>query len=254
MKLAAQRAFTLVELSIVLVILGLLVGGILVGQDLIHGSAVKKQITQVEQYRTSMNSFRDKYHGIPGDLRAATANGFGMVTRAGTAGHGDGSGLIDGCATNATLAGCETLMYWTDLTFAGLLSPSFATATDTTVAMTAANIETYLPRGALGRTSVVVYTNGSMNYYQLTDVTSTTAGGVYTLASALTPMDAFSIDEKLDDGIPLDGSVQAMGGTGPLGVPAVPAATACVSTATNNPYNMIDDYATSPLCQLSLRI
>lgn len=250
----ARQAFTLVELSIVLVILGLLVGGILVGQDLIHDSAVKKQVTQIENYRTSMNSFRDKYQGLPGDLRAATANGFGMVTRAGTAGHGDGSGLIEGCATNATLAGCETLLFWTDLTFAGLLSPSFTTASDTTAAINAMNIESYLPRGALGSTSVTVYTNGAMNYFQLTNVTATTVAGVYTLTHALTPMDAFNIDEKLDDGIPLDGSVRAVGGTGPLGVPAVAGATDCVSNAANSPYNTVGDYATTTLCQLSLRI
>lgn len=249
----AQQAFTLVELSIVLVILGLLVGGILVGQDLIHGSQVKKQITQIEQYRTSTNGFRDKYQGIPGDLRASTSNGFGMVTRSGAAGHGDGSGLVDGCLANGRNAGCETLLYWTDLTFAGMLAPSVNTATDAVATMSAATVDQYLPRGALGRTSVTVYTNGSMNYFQLTSVSSA-AAGVYTLASALTPMDAFNIDEKLDDGDPLQGSVQAVGGTNLLGVVAVPGATACVSTATDNPYNMVGDNATNTLCQLSLRI
>ena len=253
MKFAAQRAFTLVELSIVLVILGLLVGGILVGQDLIHGSSVKKQITQIEQYRTSMNSFRDKYHGIPGDLRAATANGFGMIARAGTAGHGDGSGLIDGCVTNGRDAGCETLLYWTDLSFAGMLTPTLNTATDAAATITAATLNQYLPLGSLGSTAITVFTDGSMNYFQLTNVTSATAG-VYSLAPTLTPMDAFNIDEKLDDGNPLDGSTRAMGGTGPLGVIAVPGAADCVNTTTGNPYNTIGDAATTPLCQLRVRI
>lgn len=254
MHRTANHAFTLVELSIVLVILGLLVGGILVGQDLIHGSAVKKQVTQMEQYRTAQNSFRDKYQGLPGDLRATTANGFGMVARAGSAGHGDGSGLIDGCATNATLAGCETLVYWTDLSFAGLLSPAFTTAGDTTAAINSTNIEQYLPRGALGSTSVTVFTDGSTNYYQLTTVSATDAGGTYTLTHALSPMDAFNIDEKLDDGIPLQGSVRAVGGSGPLNVPAVAGATNCVNNTANSPYNTGEDYGQSALCQLRVRI
>lgn len=251
----ASQAFTMVEIAIVLVIIGLLVGGILVGQDLIKGGSFKKQVSQIEGYRTSTNSFRDKYNGLPGDLTAQTANGFTMTARSGAAGHGDGSGRIEGCATNATAAGCETLLYWNDLTFAGLLSPSMNTATDAPATITVANVDTYLPRAALQENHIVVYTDGSQNYFQLTGVQSTDGSGTYTLADRLTPMDATAIDTKLDDGQAMVGSVRAMGGAGPLGVAAVPGATSCVSTATGNPYNTATDATGSAkLCQLSLRM
>ena len=51
-------------MSIVLVIIGLIVGGILVGQSLIAAAAVRAQISQIEKYNTAVNTFRDKYGGL----------------------------------------------------------------------------------------------------------------------------------------------------------------------------------------------
>ena len=69
----AVSAFSLVELSIVLVILGLLTGGILAGQSLIRAAQLRAVSTEYSRYVASINSFRDKYFGWPGDLRNATA-------------------------------------------------------------------------------------------------------------------------------------------------------------------------------------
>ncbi len=59
--------FTLIEMSIVLVIIGLIVGGVLAGQSLISAAAVRAQINQIASYNAAVNTFRDKYGGIPGD-------------------------------------------------------------------------------------------------------------------------------------------------------------------------------------------
>jgi prepilin-type N-terminal cleavage/methylation domain-containing protein len=66
-----QTAFSLVELSIVLVILGLLVGGVLSGQALIRASEMRSITAQANQYRAAIYSFRDKYFAIPGDMANA---------------------------------------------------------------------------------------------------------------------------------------------------------------------------------------
>jgi prepilin-type N-terminal cleavage/methylation domain-containing protein len=88
--------FTLIELSIVLVIIGLIVGGVLVGQDLIRAAAVRAQITQIEKYNTAANTFYGKYGYLPGDINGTAATQFGFVARGAYGGQGDGNGLVEG--------------------------------------------------------------------------------------------------------------------------------------------------------------
>ena len=68
-----KNAFSLVELSIVLVILGLLTGGILGGQSLIRAAELRSVSTEAARYTTAVYSFRDKYMALPGDMPNATA-------------------------------------------------------------------------------------------------------------------------------------------------------------------------------------
>lgn len=98
-----QTGFTLIELSIVLVIVGLIVGGVLVGRDLISAAEVRAQISQIEKYNTAVNTFRGKFNAIPGDMSAATAAQFGFANAAcaGTAGYRDGNGIIQGVDNTA---------------------------------------------------------------------------------------------------------------------------------------------------------
>lgn len=67
------QAFSLVELSIVLVILGLLIGGVLAGQSLIRAAELRSVSTDINKYMTAVNAFRDKYFAIPGDMQNATS-------------------------------------------------------------------------------------------------------------------------------------------------------------------------------------
>lgn len=72
-SLRSQSGFSLVELSIVLVILGLLTGGILGGQALIRAAELRSLTVELERLSTATYSFRDKYFGMPGDITNATA-------------------------------------------------------------------------------------------------------------------------------------------------------------------------------------
>jgi prepilin-type N-terminal cleavage/methylation domain-containing protein len=88
--------FTLVELAIVIVIIGLLVGGVLTGQSLIDNSKVSRVVTDVNKYSAAMQTFKMKYNAIPGDMR----NAYTMF---------DGSGGSSVCGTNASTSntGCN---------------------------------------------------------------------------------------------------------------------------------------------------
>src|ERR1700722_15466804 len=108
MKSEQTNGFTLIELSIVLVIIGLIVGGVLVGQDLIKAAEVRAQISQIEKYNTAVNTFYGKYQAIPGDMNIATASQFGftvgsLCTGDGTSPYGsrNGNGLIEGAGIAA---------------------------------------------------------------------------------------------------------------------------------------------------------
>jgi prepilin-type N-terminal cleavage/methylation domain-containing protein len=65
--IAAQRGFTLIELSIVLVIIGLIIGGVLVGQTLVEQATYRKIGKEAESFRTAFNTYKLKYGFMPGD-------------------------------------------------------------------------------------------------------------------------------------------------------------------------------------------
>src|SRR3569833_319215 len=70
-KAGLKAAFTLVELSIVLVILGLLDGGVHTGQSLIRAAELRSVTTQYQRFLTAVQTFRDKYFALPGDMTNA---------------------------------------------------------------------------------------------------------------------------------------------------------------------------------------
>jgi len=82
-----KTAFSLVELSIVLVILGLLTGGVLTGQNLIRAAELRAVTTEFNAYQTAANTFKDKYFAIPGDMTNAT-DFWGSAGGDGTLGDG----------------------------------------------------------------------------------------------------------------------------------------------------------------------
>jgi len=127
-----RSGFSLVELSIVLVILGLLTGGILTGQNLIRAAELRSVTTQFAAYQTAVLTFRDKYMALPGDMRNATLF-WGAMTNCGAANpsgtgtqtcNGDGNGFI----SNAGAAGqtSEAFGFWQHLSNAGLIEGRYS--------------------------------------------------------------------------------------------------------------------------------
>jgi prepilin-type N-terminal cleavage/methylation domain-containing protein len=130
-----KSGFTLIELSIVLVIIGLIVGGVLVGRDLISAAVVPAQISQIEKYQQAVNTFKGKYGYLPGDIPEPYASQFGFVARGAYAGTGDGKGIMEGITSYAASANkghCpgsgENILIWRELSDTRLIDNSFQSA------------------------------------------------------------------------------------------------------------------------------
>lgn len=93
-NLHKQKGFTLVEIAIVLVIIGLLLGGVLKGRELIASSKIKAAVQQVSSLQSAIYTFRDKYKYNPGDFNAAVAT-FGATFGGAAIANGNGNGFIE---------------------------------------------------------------------------------------------------------------------------------------------------------------
>lgn len=205
--------FTLIELSVVLVIIGLLAAGILVGKDLIEAAVIRQQISQFQKFDLAVNTFRTKYNGIPGDLDADSAANFGLVARAGGQGHGDGNGIIETCPGTVVRLGCEFTLFWSDLSKSNLISDQVPLAADSypTVNNNAESFQ-FFPRSKInGKLDILLTLDASnKNWYLLMGIYNMTGFGLWTGGNPTpTVSQAYGIDSKMDDGNPLSGIIIA---------------------------------------------
>ena len=207
-----SAGFTLVELAIVLMIIGLLIGGVLRGQELMNNTRRSALIQQVKAYQGAIVSFQDTYSQFPGDMADAQARVPGC-TAANFCVNGDGNGLIGLTIPSAVTSNqygtavpqIETTMFWKHMALAHLISGIMPNANPATPVTG----ETH-PAAKMANASFVVATKttGEPDYFQsgplLRFQQSPTNRG-----SALSVREARMIDEKMDDAMPNAGFVGA---------------------------------------------
>ena len=220
-KKSPSTGFTLIELSIVLVIIGLIVGGVLVGKDLISAAEIRAQISQIEKYQTAVNTFRLKYGYLPGDIPDPTASSFGLLTRGTNSGEGDGNGILQawyyGAGGPQIMGSCvntgEEVQFWKDLADVGLTNdkvigvtylPFWASTGDTADATI---INQVLPPSKLdNKNHLYIWSDKGVNYIGVSVQTWLGACGQNS-DPGIKVISAQSIDTKIDDGLPQTGKV-----------------------------------------------
>ena len=213
-----QRAFTLVELSIVLVIIGLLVGGVLTGQSLIRAAELRSVSSQLQRYQAAVMTFRDKYFALPGDMTNATAY-WGTATNCpGTSAqpsttaatcNGDGDGKLSVAAANSD----EVFRFWQHLANAGLIEGNYTGVPNSSATSSAST--TNVPSGRISSSLWYIFYWGTLsgssqafdgNYGNAFEFGAPTSNGD-PAANILKAEDLYNLDLKLDDGKPATGTI-----------------------------------------------
>lgn len=227
-----KGGFTLIELSIVLVIIGLIVGGVLMGRDLIQAATIRGAVSQIEEYNRAANTFRLKYNYLPGDIPDPDASSVGLTSRGSYAGQGNGDGLLLGSSPASsysvgTMQTGETQVFWRDLSESAMIGNTFNTALSDTLHSglidftTTPSLYDYYPVSKLGDKMLIIAWSGAkctgncwiqdgINKFSIAEGVHLVNGQPYAGMLPTLPVNIVAnFDTKMDDGMPLTGRVKA---------------------------------------------
>ncbi len=264
MTRSGLRGFSLIELAVSIVIIGLLVGGISGGSKLLAQAELRAMISQMDQIKADYNSFKLEYNAVPGDMVDASVFfsncATGGVGNANCNGNGDGyvtanqGNVFDG-ATN----GDEPVKFFRHLNLSGINTQGGATSLPSNYSFGNYSNTQYFPKGKITGSSINVATvdNGNLSTSWSSPVICGFSNGVgqyldsnfpvnttvvfavkadfpTTVAGAMPALLAHNIDRKVDDG-DSSGGVAIGANTGKVRtLNDLTAANACVSTNTYN--------------------
>lgn len=217
------NGFTVLELSVVTTIVGLLIGALVVGLDLLHVSRMQRTLVQMDEINKAVGTFNEKYHAFPGDMPNATSfwgTDAGCPFTPYTATphketcNGNGNTHIGDAFTDGGLTSYELFRAWQQLSNAGLYDGAFNGISGTLSAHSSL-VRINVPEASLesaGYTLLYVYMPVvNADYWPAKYGHSVVFGravpGSITAGAALKPAEAFALDEKIDDGRPAYGKL-----------------------------------------------
>ena len=226
-----NSAFTLVELSIVLIIVGLIVGGVLAGQSLIRSARIQDSISQIKSFETSLGAFVLRYGMLPGDFafNQAAANGF--LARNGGLGCGDNNRRVsslfvseddnDNAADFGEYGNCqadESNYFWLDMRDSGLMPKGLAAGANNP--LTNETPQQLLQK--LKHTNSFIFAahgdmdsvpQGRFGYYFVSYQESSGLFNQWSISAQIPGLNvdiSSRIDAKIDDGNPISGRIYTL--------------------------------------------
>ncbi len=217
-----KNGFTLLEISIVLVVIAIVIGGVLVGQDLIRAAELRAVLSERQEIDVKVQTFAAKFNSLPGDIGSEIADSQGMMS-CGVAGR-DGEvedgyiALLPGGSTRECKdfsCRCESFIWGENLLRAELFSEG-----DVTLDTSSGGLMYYVLSKALPRNAFVPYSwpgYGVLGNWIVLESwryhagTAVPGNGSDTYSLPFSGIDAKSIDTKIDDGNPVTGDVQIVG-------------------------------------------
>jgi prepilin-type N-terminal cleavage/methylation domain-containing protein len=221
-KTLTQQGFTLVEIAIVLVIVGLLLGGVMKGQELITSAKVRSFISKQQAVNMAWFSFQDRFQVKPGDMTIAAAQA--QIS----------ASVLGGGNADGTITSQESDNLWEHLALAGFLSGSYTPAAGAGPAAVE-QCTTCMPNGFDARMNLATmgFTNAAAsaaNPYK-----------VRALSGKIPSLVAKDVDTKLDDGIPLTGAIRVYTGLPAATAGICQAGAGATSTYNTTPANAIEN-------------
>jgi prepilin-type N-terminal cleavage/methylation domain-containing protein len=184
-----QSGFTLVEIAIVLVIIGLLLGGVLKGQELIDQSKIKRVVNDFNNITAAYYTYQDRYKALPGDDQNAALRWPTAIGGANPATAGNGNSVIDATLAQVLAGGANEAGYaWQHLRASGLVAGDMSTA-------------------AMSETPEMTPFNSNYGYGANATAFGLGIGPIF--CASLPPKAAEQLDRQLDDGMPGTGSIRA---------------------------------------------
>ena len=210
-----QSGFTLIELAIVLVIIGLLLGGVLKGQELINSAKVKNLVADFKNVPVYIYGYQDKFKALPGDDDAAKTHLGASATNS----SGPTLGYIDGKWDSET-ATEDSVLFWEHVRLAGLAPGPTSVGTD---------VAAFVPKNSNG---------GRVGVSSVPPISGMT-GSYFVCSSGIDAKFALQMDITMDNGNTTTGSVRAT--SNPSTATSAPSAEA-ITAATTGIYTVCQSF------------